>query len=159
MESFFTTRFKTVLIIDDDEFINVFNRRFLERLNFADQIITCDSPEDALAYLSACRKENVPEVIISDINMPTMNGFEFIEHLVRLKINLSRTGIFMLSSSRSDSDKENMEKYPQITGYIEKPLNAEKIKDILRNYSMHDLSWRTESRTLVYYNDAVYLIR
>lgn len=88
------------------------------------------SPQKALSYLLQCKPEEFPEVIMIDINMPLMNGFEFvdkyIEHFSNRKEN---TVLYITSSSIQLSDKEKAEKSPYIKGFIDKPFNLKQFEE------------------------------
>lgn len=88
------------------------------------------SPQKALTYLLQCKPEEFPEVIMIDINMPLMNGFEFvdkyIEHFDKRKED---TILYITSSSIQLSDKEKAEKNPYIKDFIDKPFNLKQFEE------------------------------
>lgn len=85
---------------------------------------------DALNELLS-KKASLPRIILLDINMPVMDGWEFMEAFNALADDALRTvAIFMVSSSIYEEDTERAKTYKQIKQYIQKPLNKEKIKGI-----------------------------
>ncbi|KAA5539666.1 response regulator [Adhaeribacter rhizoryzae] len=123
----------TILVVDDDESYRFLVKRFLLRSGFDQQIITAHNGWEALQKLQtmAAHGDKLPEFIFLDINMPVMDGFEFLEAVTQLsQLNLSQTKIYMCSSSRLAKDKEQAYLYP-IAGFLTKPLTLEVLKSIL----------------------------
>lgn len=95
------------------------------------------SPQKALTYLTECASEEFPEVIMVDINMPLMNGFQFVDKYVNdFKKKHPDTILYITSSSIQSSDREKTTANPHIHDFIEKPFNLgqfqEKILPVLR---------------------------
>ncbi len=90
------------------------------------------SPEIALNGKEGLSKVagNGPDLIFLDINMPVMNGFEFLAEVQKEKL-CPNAKIVMLSSSINPSDKQKSESFPQVIDYIIKPLTTEKIMQSL----------------------------
>jgi CheY-like chemotaxis protein len=126
-----------ILVIDDDEPTNFFTRMILEESGCAENIITVQSGQDALDYLT--RSENSegtcasPDLIFLDINMPAMDGWEFLELYRRLNIH-NRIIVVMLTTSLFPEDKSKAESTPEISGFENKPLTEEKILGIVEKY-------------------------
>lgn len=87
------------------------------------------SPQSALSYLLSCKPEQFPEVIMVDINMPLMNGFEFVDRYVEHFKNRKDTILYITSSSIQLSDKEKTEKNPYIKDFIDKPFNLKQFEE------------------------------
>jgi len=129
-----------ILVIDDDEPTNFFTRMILEDTGYADHIMTVQSGQEALEYLAksenpAC-DENLypsPDLIFLDINMPAMNGWEFLEEYRKINVK-HRIIMVMLTTSLFPEDKSKAEKTPEISGFENKPITAEKIKAVLEKY-------------------------
>lgn len=107
---------KHIVIIDDDDISNFVTMKTLECYNIADKITVFDRPLEALNYLKT--NEN-PDIILLDIKMPLMNGFEFIEEFNKLN---SKSIIILLSSSIYSKDKDKAKENG--VGYMSKPLKA-----------------------------------
>lgn len=116
-----------ILIIDDDEATN-----FLTSYLFKSHKFNCDlsfelSAESALKKLFDCN-EDIPDIILLDINLPGLNGWEFLQEYTKQKNYLNKNvAIFMLSTSLFETDKLKSKTYPDVIDYIEKPLDYEKL--------------------------------
>lgn len=122
-----------ILLVDDDDINNFLNEIILQELNVADKIYVRHNGKEALELITGqCRngKENLcPDIIFLDINMPIMNGFEFLEEYKKLPA-AKKSVVVILSSSENEKDINQSKKYG-ITAYINKPLNEKKIQEII----------------------------
>ncbi len=84
----------------------------------------------ALQYLTNCSVADFPEAILIDINMPLMNGFEFVEaYLKQFKEKKTNTLLYITSSSIQAADREKAAQHPNIAAFIEKPFNLQQFRD------------------------------
>lgn len=126
-------KFSKVLLVDDDEVSNFINMQVLSDVDLADDILVAMNGREALDILNQCEKKQkspdrscCPDLIFLDLNMPVMNGFEFLqacEHGHMKKIN-----IVILTSSSNQKDVEATQQFPQVKYYLNKPLTADKIE-------------------------------
>ena len=121
-----------LLIVDDDKASTFLIQDMLEEMQVARQIYTAHNGREALRIVrDAClvtQTGHCPELILLDINMPVMNGFEFLEELSQLeKHQLAHTRVFMLTSSANPLDVAKAGQYA-VAGYIQKPLTEEKVR-------------------------------
>ncbi|HTF82631.1 MAG TPA: response regulator [Cytophagales bacterium] len=127
------SKFNKVIIVDDEPTSLFICRKTLELSDLFTDIQTFESPVEALAYLNHIYLNNVveeiPSLILVDINMPIMNGWEFIEEFKKLPEDKTKnTVINILSSSDSEQDIKKAAGIDKITDYISKPLTVEKTK-------------------------------
>ena len=128
-----------ILLVDDDELTNFLHRLVLEKSGFTQQIKIADSGKEALDYLENSEAGNSadlypsPDLIFLDINMPAMNGWEFLEEYKKMNLK-SRTIVVMLSTSLFVGDKLKAEAIPEISGFEDKPLTAEKVEAAIKKY-------------------------
>lgn len=128
-----------VLLIDDDEPTNFLNQIIIESAGCADQIKTMQSGEEALDYLThKCNCNGAPpcpDLIFLDINMPAMNGWEFLERYRKLSDqNKGKVMIVMLTTSLFPEDKLHAKEIPEISAFENKPLTEEKLDNILKRF-------------------------
>jgi CheY-like chemotaxis protein len=118
-----------LLCVDDDEITLTLIKIVAERASFAKEIITCRNGAEALAYYQKQIEEkssDVPELIFLDLNMPVMNGWDFLEEFSKNYYNqFNQTRIVILSSSINT--KAIAAKYP-IIDYITKPVTADALR-------------------------------
>ena len=100
------TSVKKILLIDDSAATNNFHNRILTRLNFAEEIIITTNGREGLDYLN--QTTYLPEIIFLDLNMPILDGFEFLSMLdetFEVK-NVEKPMVVILSSSEESIDQE-----------------------------------------------------
>ncbi|MEJ8802087.1 response regulator [Pontibacter sp. H249] len=118
--------------IDDDQISNFLNERILEEAGLASDIRSFLSAEDVLAYMQQDCEENLPDIIFLDLNMPMMNGWEFLDILMQHKNVLKdKCHIYILTSSLDISDTARSKEYDLVSGFIHKPLKLEDVQLIL----------------------------
>lgn len=124
--------FKKVLIIDDDPIHNMVSSKLIEKAGFSLKTDKVLSGKLALEYLKRNAEENsLPELIFLDINMPLMDGWEFLEHFNNMKSSFNiDIHILMLTSSISPEDMEKSKKHPLVFEFVTKPLSIDKLNDI-----------------------------
>jgi CheY-like chemotaxis protein len=130
-------KLNSVLLIDDDEPTNFLNKMILEGTDCAKDIHVMESGESALDYLkNACTENhNPPDLIFLDINMPAMNGWEFLEKYSRLDSkHKANVVVVMLTTSLNPDDRAMASKIPDVSGFETKPLTDEKLNAILQKH-------------------------
>lgn len=132
------------MLIDDSQIDRFVSSAVIRHYNFAENVIECSDATDALDHLKALYQAHaeLPVIIFLDINMPIMNGFDFLDHFIHLPGDLvKRCTIVMLSSTNASKDFEKMKAYPIIRMFFHKPL-TDKILDDIRKFE-EKLSFRT----------------
>lgn len=127
-------KYLTAMLIDDNEIDNLINQKMLEGTNFAERIYVYTSGRSALEYLKNLErngfidKKLIPDVIFLDINMPLMDGFQFLAEFELLgKDIIQKSKIAMLTTSINPSDKSMSDKSKFVTSFITKPLSEESL--------------------------------
>lgn len=128
-----------VLLIDDDAATNFINSFLLKQTDCTACITVKESAMAALDFLKTSKAENnVPELIFLDINMPCMNGWEFLEQYRQLDKTLTEgIAVVMLTTSLNPDDEEKAAAIPEVTAFRSKPLSKDKILEILQQYFPH----------------------
>ena len=129
-----------ILLIDDDSPTNFLHQMILKRAGIDAIIQTHTSAIDALAYLTSSgpyigKKMIQPGIIFLDINMPAMNGWEFLEEYAKLPPEQkARITVIMLTTSLNPSDKERAAHCEDVVTFLHKPLILDKIRDLIGKY-------------------------
>ncbi|HZJ35686.1 MAG TPA: response regulator [Gillisia sp.] len=125
------TQYETIYLVDDFEMVNLLHAILLRNLGMGDKVNSFTNPEDALKDLCSKTRELGPTLILLDINMPEMSGFEFLECMVREEFP-QKMDVIIVTSSVSEMDKALSRKYPQfVRDFISKPLKIEQLRDIV----------------------------
>ncbi len=123
-----------VVFIDDDIYTNEYHKRFAAKVGLAKEVICFETGEKALEYLKAItEKYDFPELILADINMPQMNGHEFVKEVSNMYgYNPLRTVVAFLTASKDAKDmlKANEE---DVEFYYWKPLDEKLLATILND--------------------------
>ena len=119
--------------IDDDEDDNFFHQVIINRLNITDQVIIAESGYEALEFLT--NTAMAPDLIFLDINMPRMNGWEFMDEYNKLYLLQKKAVIItILTTSVTLYEREQSKKTPGIAGFASKPLTEEMMNDIIKSH-------------------------
>jgi len=135
-------KIKTVLLVDDDEPTNFLNRLAVEELNCTNTIKVIPSAIEALDYLTCAGKPEPlnsdcpkPEIIFLDINMPAMDGWEFLDRYEALpEAHKNSVIVIMLTTSFNPEDELKARNIPSVKEFRNKPLTPALLEDILKKY-------------------------
>jgi len=123
-----------ICLIDDDQFYLFSMRRMIEINHLCTTIAECKNGQEAINYISKSltEKETLPDVIFLDINMPVMNGWEFLEAYEKLDSKIKKKAkLYVVSSSIDSNDKAKAKAYKTVTDYIIKPVSIDQLKQLL----------------------------
>lgn len=113
-----------VMLIDDEHFDQKLYRRVIARSGIVGKVISYSYADEALEYLKSPERE-VIDIIFLDINMPRMNGFEFLEAATRdLGAQFTKMVVVMLTTSLERSDHDRAKGYAVVKRFINKPLTG-----------------------------------
>ena len=123
---------KNILLVDDDRVANFLNEKIIDSLGFANKIYSATNGEEALnIFQDMCQQIDRPDVILLDLNMPIMGGFEFIEAFKSLDIPFKeRILIILVTSSNNPEDIKRAEKLG-VRHYLTKPISQDTVKSII----------------------------
>ncbi|MBF2054141.1 MAG: response regulator [Candidatus Sericytochromatia bacterium] len=123
-----------LMVIDDDEIIWVLIKDMLQDLDLVGRLSTFSDGDAALNHLKSLNTA-APPLIVLDLNLPFMNGFEFLAaYAESLYPRFPETRVHILTSSVRDSDRQQTLKYPFVKSFLTKPLKIEQLKAILNQH-------------------------
>ncbi len=125
-----------ICIVDDDEIYKFTVLKTLESLKLNKKVKVFSDGDEAFNFLleNLNNKKILPDVILLDINMPIMDGFQFMEEFIKIKPRVGKKiTIYMVSSSVDPYDLNKAKSISEISDYIIKPINADELRKILRN--------------------------
>ncbi len=123
-----------ILLVDDEDDCNFVTRLVLKKAGFKGRITCYTAAEAALAHLRS--GQDLPDIMFVDINMPAVNGFEFLatcesERLLPNEV----TSVIMFSSSNRPSDLERALSFCSVIGYVEKALTVDSFEQVLTDHA------------------------
>lgn len=127
-------QFDAIFLVDDDPINNLINKRLLGKVGISDQIIEFVEGEDALNQIQA-EPFDKNLLIFLDINMPVLNGWEFLEKYINICPG-RQDKIVILSSSIDFQDRQKANGFGVVAGFLEKPLTLDKIKSQLEKFTI-----------------------
>ena len=116
------------MVIDDSPIDRLLVEKMVRKAEFAEEVISFESAKTALNYFTdnADVENSIPDILFLDINMPEMNGFDFLDACKSLPEPVkSKCRIIMLSSSLHNEDKSRALGHPYVEGFLNKPLTFE----------------------------------
>jgi CheY-like chemotaxis protein len=125
-----------IMLIDDNPDDNFFHERVIRKSDAANIVLTKTAAKEALEYLKQKGQPDFvhPDLIFLDINMPGMNGWDFLEEFQKLDESLrSAIIVIMLTTSENPDDKEKAMKLSLIYGFRSKPLTRQMLEEIIED--------------------------
>ncbi|PIB36906.1 hypothetical protein BFP72_16590 [Reichenbachiella sp. 5M10] len=126
-----------ILLIDDNPDDNFFHERVIRKGNYAKSVVAIQSGQKALDYLISrdAHPDKHPQLILLDINMPGMNGWEFIEEYKKLDLKFqSQIMVIMLTTSTNPDDQTKAESLDLLSEFKTKPLTTDMMDEIVKKH-------------------------
>jgi len=129
---------RKVICIDDDPITLMLCKKVMERVEFALEINTLQNGEEAIKLFEDNEKidtKNAPDIVFIDLNMPVMNGWEFLdEYLNREYQKKFKTHFIVLSSTIDPKDVEKSKSYPMVVNFLSKPITKTMLEELKSKY-------------------------
>ena len=126
-----------IMLIDDSPAVNFYHKSLIEQADCCQSIVVARHGKEALDILTDTSKKGYhkPDLIFLDLNMPVMDGWEFLDHYKKLQAELKAKALVVLvSSSLNPDDKEKAAEYEDVKEYIIKPIDLEVLEHLLKSY-------------------------
>ncbi|XOV91683.1 MAG: response regulator [Bacteroidota bacterium] len=135
-------KINSILLVDDNAATNLVHRKMITKNNITNNVFVCKTGEEAIAFLNKCNDEpdiaqkakNMPDLLLLDINMPGMSGWDFVEEYQKINFTGYEPMIFMLTTSYNPDDKFKADAHDNVQGFLNKPLTAEMLKRVVNIY-------------------------
>ncbi|MEM8704950.1 MAG: response regulator [Actinomycetota bacterium] len=127
---------ETVLLIDDSDADNFLHRRAIESTDLVGDVVICPDGEAGLAYLHERIQAHrpLPELVLLDINMPRMTGWEFLEAYEAIPApTRAGTALYVLSGTLNPADHERARQHAVVSGFRSKSLTPEMLSEMIRD--------------------------
>lgn len=127
---------KIIYVIDDDKIYQFTMKKLLKMLGFENQVKFFLDGEHAIQSINLAldSKESLPDILFLDINMPIMDGFEFLDEFLKIKTKFDKKiAIHIVSSSVDQIDIERIKINKDVISYITKPISLIIIQNILKD--------------------------
>ncbi|MFI2743145.1 response regulator [Zhouia sp. PK063] len=128
-----------VAIIDDNEVFRKLTKLSIQRLTLnVSEILLFENGKEAIDFIkeSLSVKENIPKIILLDLNMPVMDGWKFLEEMLPINKDYDlKTIIYIVTSSAEDDDIERAKHISDVKGYLIKPIRSDQIIELVNEFS------------------------
>ena len=131
-----------VLLVDDDQTTNYLNQKLLKKLGITERVLVALNGQEALDILLAQGQEATPEhpiLLFLDVNMPLMNGIEFLEDYQQLPLAQEEAIIIVLLTTALHPQYAQRVQQLRAVSLLSKPLTPEKVAQVLEKHSARNL--------------------
>jgi CheY-like chemotaxis protein len=120
-----------IMLIDDNKIDLFIHRELIKKLVVAKELLQHTFASDALTYLKENKADKWPDIIVLDIYMPVVNGFEFLIEFEKLpKASRAKCKLILVSATLDYEDVKKARANPNVSAFIEKPVSSDKLKAI-----------------------------
>lgn len=125
-------KIQTVCIIDDDPIYIFGTKRLMQMTDFCENFVVYNNGKEAIdsfVNIVASNDEKLPDLILLDLNMPIMDGWEFLNQFAKLPFQ-KRVHIYMVSSSINPEDRSKSTSYDNVENFLVKPLTEKTLEEV-----------------------------
>lgn len=126
-------RLQHFIVIDDSKLDCFIAEKVIKNTGRCESVTSYLSAREALEFISSDKlSSHYPIIVLVDIQMPVMNGFEFVEAFEKLPYHITKNyNIYVISSSINDNDLTKIPQYPSVIQFINKPLTSNNLSALL----------------------------
>lgn len=126
-------KISTFSIIDDDKLFQFTIKKVLQSTELIDRVLQFDDGESALSFFKSNwgYQEKLPDVIFLDLNMPILNGWQFLEEFIKIEQVHKAITVYICTASVDPKDLEMFKRFNGVSGYLLKPISKKEIYSIL----------------------------
>lgn len=124
-------RFELVYVIDDDEIFVFVLRKLLQKSDHFDEVVNIGNGSEAIEMLNNQYQKNgkLPDLIFLDLNMPVLDGWQFLDEVEKLSFK-DQLNIHIISSSIDTREIEKAKEYPTVKSFVSKPVTLNWLNNI-----------------------------
>ncbi|SEL12832.1 Response regulator receiver domain-containing protein [Aquimarina amphilecti] len=128
-------RIDIACVIDDDPIFVFGIKKVMQLIDFCEGIMVFKNGQEALNNLGAIisAKEKLPDIILLDLNMPILDGWQFLDEFIKIPCE-KEILIYVVSSSVDPEDVLKAKSYEGVSDYIVKPISVSKLKEVLYDF-------------------------
>jgi CheY-like chemotaxis protein len=126
----------TIAIIDDDIIFHFIFSKLMEKLQVANEVLIFSNGKEAIDFINSNinNLDKLPDIIFLDINMPVMNGWQFLDRYKLLEMK-KKIMIYIVSSSNNPDDIIDAKAILEVSDYLVKPIKGEQYADIIDSFN------------------------
>jgi len=131
-------KINTLCVIDDDDIYTFTIKRIIAKAEVAEKTIFFHNGQVAIDFFHNCLEliSNLPDMILLDLNMPVLDGWQFLDEFIKLVPRLGKKIlIYIVSSSIDEDDFKRAKAMEQVSDFIVKPLNAGDLRNIVDQWA------------------------
>jgi CheY-like chemotaxis protein len=123
----------TICIINDDDIFTFILKKSITKLNICDEVISFINGDEAIKEFEK-PNSSIPNIILLDINMPVLNGWDFLTEFVKINITF-KVDIYLISAHISNEDLIKAKNQKEITGILTDPTDSKILTEIVESYT------------------------
>lgn len=126
-------KYHKVMLVDDDKINNFINLKLIRKIGLSEDIVVANNGKEAIDFFNekVIEQTDLPDLILLDLNMPVMDGFEFLDEFEKSHYQNHKPLIIVLTTSNNANDLEKVQGSKLAAGYINKPLTEENLINFL----------------------------
>lgn len=136
MTAYTNRKINNAWIIDDDKILSYVLQRIMGSLNFSEKIEVFENGQEAINQLADIKlnPDSLPDVILLDLNMPVMDGWQFLDEFEKIHLDKKIT-LYIVSSSIDARDHKKAKSYKTVSDFLIKPIGKKQIEQMIESYN------------------------